>query len=380
MSNTDKKVRNRAALSLILTNIRRGFNVIISRYLERPPRYLPVILLFVTERCNLRCLMCGVCERPGATSAADELTAEQYKTVLETAASRLGTTLVSIGGGEPLLRRDIFDIIRNASDVGMSTHICSNGLLINKERADQLRDSGISAISISVDSPEAAVHEHLRGTGTFEATVNAIRLLRETAPDVQIGINYLITRMNYHSMTDMVAFAEQLGVHQLKFAPIHTNLLHRYKSKEEFQDLFFTDEDLEGLRREIECVKKRCRISGLSTTSPEFFDGILPFYTIPHRSFRCYAGYAVCAVGPSGQVAPCCDMDTPFSVKETPIDVIWRDPAFHEFRRKVTRCDAQCWDTTNTELSLRLRPLSLCSHVAATWRDLQFYSGPRHHR
>ena len=113
-------------------NIWRGLNVIVSRRLGRPPRYLPVLLLFVTERCNLHCRMCGVCERPSAPSASDELTFSQYKTLLETAATRLGTTLVSIGGGEPLLRQDIFDIIRCAADAGMSVHICSNGLLINK--------------------------------------------------------------------------------------------------------------------------------------------------------------------------------------------------------------------------------------------------------
>ncbi|HQN02269.1 MAG TPA: radical SAM protein, partial [Candidatus Hydrogenedentes bacterium] len=138
MSKAVKNKRNLAALSLVAANIRRGANVIISRYLQRPPRYLPVILLFVTERCNLHCRMCGVCDRPTAPSVDDELTFSHYKALIETASARLGTTLISIGGGEPLLRRDIFDIIQCAADVGMAVHICTNGLLINRERAVKL--------------------------------------------------------------------------------------------------------------------------------------------------------------------------------------------------------------------------------------------------
>jgi AdoMet-dependent heme synthase len=357
-------------------NIWRASNVILSRYFERPPRYLPVILLFVTDRCNLRCRMCGVCELSSARKQDDELTTAQYRAVIESATSRLGTSIVSISGGEPLLRADIFDIIQNAADAGLSVHICTNGLMIDEDKAVKFRDSGVAAVSISVDSPEAFLHERLRGSGTFQATIDAIRLLRETAPEIQIGINYLITRLNYLNMTEMVAFAERLGVHQVKFAPIHANLLHRLKAKEEFDELYFGPEHLESLEREIEQLKERCRKSRLSTASPDFFDGIIPFYRSP-RPFRCYAGYAVCAIGPTGQVAPCCDMDSPFSIKDRTLDQIWRDPAFHELRLKASRCAVPCWDTTNTELSLRLTPRALLGNLAGNWRDLRFYSGTR---
>lgn len=365
---------NRPALALVAANVWRASNVIVSRYLERPPRYLPVILLFVTNRCNLRCRMCGICDRAVAPDASAELSTDQYKAVIESAAGQLGTSLASISGGEPLLRHDIFEIIRFAVDAGVSTHICTNGLTITPERAARLRDSGVAAVSVSVDSPEPAAHECLRGPDTFQRTVDAIRLLRDTAPDIQIGINYLITRMNYRNMTDMITYAEELGVHQIKFAPIHANLLHRHKEKQELEELYFSPEHLEDLRKEIVLLKERSRKSWLSTTSPAFYDGIVPFYGMPRR-FRCYAGYAVCAIGPGGQVAPCCDMDSPFSVKDRPLHEIWRDPGFHELRRKVGRCGVPCWDTTNTELSLRLRPWALLRNLAANWRDLRFYSG-----
>ena len=374
MSEADTHSRHRAALSLVAANLWRTANVMISRYLQRPPRYLPVILLFVTDRCNLRCRMCGVCEQSAAPEAGGELTTDRYREIIEAATMRLGTSIVSISGGEPLLRKDIYEIIRIAADAGLSVHICTNGLLLNTERAEKLRDAGVAAVSISVDSPEATQHEHLRGAGTFQTTLDAIRLLRETAPEVQIGINYLITRLNYRNMTDMIALAEDLGVQQVKFAPIHTNLLHRHKAKESFGELYFAPEELDALQQEVERLKRRTRASRLSTTSDAFFDGIVPFYRSP-KPFRCYAGYGVCAIGPAGQVAPCCDMDSPFNVNDRPLDEIWRDPAFHQMRLKASRCTTPCWDTTNTELSLRLRPWALLRNVTVNWRDLLFYSG-----
>ena len=368
--------RNQAALSLMAANLWRAGNVIFNRYLERPPRYLPVILLFVTDRCNLRCRMCGICDRGAAPEAAGELSTSQYRDVIVSAAGQLGTSLASISGGEPLLRKDIFEIIRFAVEAGMSTHICTNGLMINSERAAQLRDSGVAAVSVSVDSAEPEGHEFLRGPDTFQKTVDAIRLLRDTAPDIQIGINYLITRMNFRHMTEMIDYAEELGVHQIKFAPIHANLLHRHKDRQEMEELFFAPEHLDALQEEIVLLKERSRKSWLSTTSQDFYDGIVPFYRVPKR-FKCYAGYAVCAIGPGGQVAPCCDMDSPFSVKDRPLHEIWRDPGFHQLRLQVGRCNVPCWDTTNTELSLRLRPMALLRNVAVNWRDLRFYSGTR---
>ena len=370
---------NKKQASVLLSLIRNAWhtsNVILNRYLGRPPRYLPVLLLFVTERCNLRCRSCGVCDMAALSSGKDMLTTQQWKTVLKTAAEKLGTSLVSITGGEPLLRTDIYEIIRFAADAGMSVHICTNGVLIDGERVARLRDSGVSTVSISLESPEQEIHDYLRGKNTFPAVIDAITMLREGAPKIRIGINYLITRRNYHNMADMVAFAESLGVHQLKFAPIHTNLLHRHKEKDAYDALLFREEDLESLEREVARAREACVKSSLLTTSSDFFSGVTQFYRTP-KKFRCYAGYALCAVSASGNVSPCCDMDSEFNVTQQSLDAIWRDPNFHKLRKKVHHCQAACWDTTNTELSLRLRLWSLIGSLSRNWSDLRYYFGGR---
>jgi MoaA/NifB/PqqE/SkfB family radical SAM enzyme len=360
-----------------LANVWRTLNVIICRRLGLPPRYLPVILMFVTGQCNLRCRMCGVCDLEHGHTEGMELSTDEWKTIIHTAAKRLGTTLAVVSGGEALLREDVFELIRFATDSGIAIHLCTNAMLLNEENMVQLKNSGVRTVSISLEGPEAGAHEYLRGANSFPQVVNAIRKFREIAPEVCIGINYVITRLNYKNMTDMVAFAESLGVQQIKFAPIHTNLLHRRKKVEDYSDLLFLPEDLDDLEREVQRVRTACRNSALITTSDDFFNGITQLYGTPRR-VRCYAGYAICAISPTGYVAPCSDMDSSFNVKEQSLDAIWRDPQFHALRKRVHACRSACWDTAYTELSLWLRPQAMVLGLLRNWKDVKFYFGGRH--
>lgn len=344
--------------------------VVASRYLGRPPRHLPILLTFVTTRCNLRCRMCGVCDY-SATDDLPELTTDEWKSVIDSAA-RLGTTLLSVSGGEPLLRTDVYEIIAHAHRLGMSVHMCTNGVLLTEESVRKLRESGVDTVSVSIESPVREVHEDLRGAGTFDAALEGIRRLRALAPEVRIGINFTISTASYRHMAETVPFAEALGVDQIKFAPIHMNLLHKRKPVEEFRELIFKPEDLNAFDMEVQRLLTALKRSRLQTSSKSFLEGMSRLYRDP-QTFRCYAGYAICAINPSGTVVPCCDMEGALSVRDQSLESIWRSKEFHHLRERVGRCCTACWDTTNTELSLRLAPGSVLSDVWQTWRDLRFY-------
>ncbi len=362
-------------LKMMVRNGWRVAHVVATRRLGLAPRYLPVVLMFITDKCNLRCKMCGVCELERDRAGEKELSTEEWFAVID-AADRLGAMLVSISGGEPILRADLCDIIRRARARDMAVHMCTNGTLMTAGKALELRDSGVSAVSISLDGPTAELHERLRGKGTFEPSVNAVRLLREFAPEVRVGINCLITRQNYMNLGGMVELAKSLDVRQIKFAPIHTNLLHRLRHAGEFADLLFAPDDLNALDAQVKLLGSACADSGLLTTSAEFLNGIADLYSTP-RAFRCCAGWASVAVGPTGFVTPCADMGGVLSVRQRPLDEIWRSREFHEQRRRVRCCSSACWDTTNTELSLRLSPGALIGEFLRNWRDVKYYFGGR---
>jgi MoaA/NifB/PqqE/SkfB family radical SAM enzyme len=347
-------------------------SVVFSRYFGTVPRCLPVLLLFVTDRCNLRCRMCGVCERELRDGRSNELTTEQWCGVIASAADKLGTFMISISGGEALLRPDLFEIISAATDRGLGVHLCTNGSLLTDDKVDALRDTGVSLVSVSIDGPDSATHDFLRGNGSFEGALRGLRLLRTRAPEIVVGINFLMAPHNYKSVPAMVAFAEQEGVKQLKFAPLHTNLLHRFKAPEDFEDLVFKPELLPEVERVLDETRRACLQQKLFTISRSFLKGIPQFYQ-GRQSFRCYAGYAVAAIGPSGELMPCCDIETGLSIKDRSLEEIWRDPMFQKARKRVRHCQAACWDTTNTELSLRLRPQSIAATLFPTLREMSLY-------
>ncbi|MFA7692925.1 MAG: radical SAM protein [Candidatus Hydrogenedentes bacterium] len=348
----------------------------LSRYLQKAPRYCPVMLLFLTGRCNLKCRMCGVCDLEHGYESNEELSTDQWKRLISEAAEKLGTSLVVISGGEALMRDDVFEIIAHATDLGVATHLCTNALLLTEEKIRLLQRAGVATVSFSIDGSESSIHEQLRGPQTFERATSAVKKFKALAPEVHLGINFVITRHNYRFMMDMVRFAKELGVHQLKFAPIHTNLLHKDKSFDNCQDLFFQESDLDELKQEVKKVQGACSKNRLMSNSAAFFDGIAHLYGTPHR-VRCYAGYAICAISPAGCVSPCSNMDSPFSITEQSIADIWKEEDFHNLRKQVHRCTSSCWDTAYTELSLWLRPRSLLFSFPKKIKDIFFYFNGR---
>lgn len=350
----------------------RTGRVVLARYFRRRPRYLPTLVIFVTNRCNLRCRMCGVWDLYCAGGHEAELTTEEWKAVIASAAKELGTFLLTISGGEPMLRPDIFELIQFARKLGVSVHLCSNATLLTEAKILQLKEAGLVSISISLESTEEILHNHLQGKDTFADVVRSIQLLRTLAPEIRVGINFLITRKNYEKMIPMVHFARDLGVHQIKFLPIHSNLQHRHKARTEFEDLFFEKEDLPALAQEVEAVRKECRQSGLRSSSDAFFKGIVDYYTTP-RKVKCYAGYSVGTVDPLGNVAPCCDKNSTLNVRQQSLASIWWSPEFHRMRDLVFHCNVPCWDTTFTEMSLILQPRTLFGNFLNLLKDMRFY-------
>jgi len=367
------KKKNRG---LLLRNLRGAADVYVSRQLHLRPRRMPVLLLFITYRCNFNCAMCGVGSQPYVNSSATELTLQEFQAMLDSAAG-LGCSLMLISGGEALLRRDmLFALIRYGRERGISTHLCTNGYLVNPEVVEELALSGVKTVSVSLESAEAQVHETIRGPGTFGPALAAIGYLRTKVPQIQVGINCTISAVNFSGLTDMVTFAEALHVQQLKFAPLHTNLLHSEKPRAEFSSLLFEPGQIPLLEKEIARLVGRLTRTRLLSSSPYFLSHIPSYFAgaPPPRSFKCYAGYAACTIDPFGNASPCPDLKTGLSVRQAPLHVLWRSPEFQQARRAVLKC-SHCWDPLYTELSLRLQPRRVLSRLRATLREVAFYHG-----
>lgn len=190
-----------------MLNVVRG----ISHFgLRQPqPTAVPVVVVWnFTNRCNLNCLHC---HQNSGVADERELTTEEAFTVIEKL-GEAGISILTFSGGEPLVRSDIYDAIKQADDSGMLCTIASNGTLMTKRVAKKLKESGIKRVEIGLDGCNAETHDFLRNTpGSFEATIQGIKNC------VEVGFDEICATMTLHSknveeLRDTVELAEKLGV------------------------------------------------------------------------------------------------------------------------------------------------------------------------
>lgn len=351
------------------------FYFLMTRNFRKANRVPPALLfpvIWVTDRCNLHCRMCDQW-KTAASREKEELATRDWFSIIDSA-RRLHAAVFIITGGEPLLRKDIFEIIRYMRKNKIAAHLCTNGTLIDDARARQLVTSGLNSASISLDSDCASIHNWMRNTDCFNAAVNGIERLRAASPRIKIGINYVITKKNFRDLDRMVRFAKKLGVNQIKFDPVHTNLMHRRKPLESFAGLLFEENDLQQLRIEIDKLIREAAKSRLLTNSYTFLKGISRLYDAAGPvSFPCYAGYISCAIDPYGNVAPCDNFDGADNIRNKPLEEIWSSESFQRMRQYVISCNAHCWDTTHAELNIRCAKFFSLRELRQIIKELYFY-------
>ncbi len=173
------------------------------------PAGAPVTIVWnFTNRCNLNCLHCHQNSSP--TSSSSELTTSQVFKVIDNM-SDAGVAVLTFSGGEPLLRKDLYDAIKRADDSGMLCTIASNGTLITPRMAKKLAEAGIKRVEIGLDGARAETHDFLRNKrGSFRATVEGIRNCAD------LGFDELATTMTLHlknvnELEETMELAEKLG-------------------------------------------------------------------------------------------------------------------------------------------------------------------------
>jgi MoaA/NifB/PqqE/SkfB family radical SAM enzyme len=181
-------------------------NLVAARAGRGHPLYLVHAL---TARCNARCGFCAW--NPDFYNPKDQLSTEAIKE-LYTDARKAGFIGLSVWGGEPLLHKDFEEVMRHAHEVGLITHIVTNGFLL-EHKLDAVIPY-VERVCISLDHP-SEVHDELRGIkGLFERIVSATKTLKARAPDKQIVFICTLQKANVDPATlrELVRLMDSLGV------------------------------------------------------------------------------------------------------------------------------------------------------------------------
>jgi len=178
--------------------------------------------VYPTLRCNLDCRFCDTTDRH--RPPVNELSTGRWLEIIDEAAALGAKRLFVLGGGEPLARRDATPaLMRRAKEHGMEGVLTTNGTLFTPELMDQVVETRWDEIHFSVDGPDAETHDALRGQqGAFKKTIQAacalaVRKRREGLRTPAIALHFVLTRMNWKTLPDMVRLAHSLDAFRIDF-------------------------------------------------------------------------------------------------------------------------------------------------------------------
>ena len=283
----------------------------------------------ITWRCNERCVHCYL-DHDGK----GEMSTDEIKDVIRQLAD-CGTFFLSISGGEPLLRRDCFEILEYARGLRFNVKLKTNAVMIGANEAVRLRKLGIEQVQISIYSHRPEVHDAItKLPGSLRRTTEAIRHLK--ANHIKVSITDVLMKYNHGDARAVKRMAEELGVN-FAVDPTITPMLNGDRS---ILNLGITHAELEELMHAEEFVGDVGEFcSPVSTVGDDILDG-----------YSCSAGHTLAYISPFGDVYPCVQFPMPCgSIRRQSFREIWFDsPAFTELRSVHVRDLHTCSQCSHT--------------------------------
>ena len=249
----------------------------------------PICLTWeITYACNLQCVHCL---SSSGTRDPRELSTDQAKAVLDELRD-LQVFCINIGGGEPMIRKDFFEILEHAEANDIGVKFSTNGTYITAENARRLAAMNYLDIQISLDGVDAVTNDAVRGKGSYATAIAAMNHLRD-ANFGQFKISVVVTRHNVDQLDEFKALADSYGA-QLRI----TRLRPSGRGADTWDELHPTQQQqrqiYDWLMKHGENV-----LTGDSFFHLNAFGESLPGLNL------CGAGRVVCLIDPIGDVYAC---------------------------------------------------------------------------
>lgn len=256
----------------------------------------------ITELCNSRCRHCT---RWKIKNSKDDLNYEECINFIDEL-KKMGTLAISFAGNEPLMRKDIYDIIEYANKKGFSISLNTNGILMNEKNTTRLIDNGMSSFIFSLDSCYKEKHDSIRGIkGAFEKIFSAVKIIKkireESGKNITIQSTIVINKENIDDLKKIVKLCKERGFDKVILQPIH-NITRYFESEEK---LIPKKEDFSKMEREIKTIIKE--YGDFIAVPKEYLRNFRTFFENPRSLFkyRCGAAFITCDIRPNGDVVPC---------------------------------------------------------------------------
>jgi len=261
--------------------------------------------------------------------------------------------VVVLSGGEPLTRKDVFEIAQYGTGKGLRMCLATNGTLVTDAICEKIKQSGIRIVSLSLDGADETVHDDFRSEkGAFAGTINAARLFRKHG--IEFIINSSFTKRNQEQIPLVYKLAKELGAtawYMFMIVPTGRGeeIMNELISKEDYDKILDWHYDMEK-EEDLLLVRPTCAphyyrvtLQRAKEDGEKFKKRTLKFST--GGSKGCLAGQLICLIDVDGNVLPCSYFNLPAgNVREKSFKEIWEGSELfkdlRDFKKYKGRCGA----------------------------------------
>jgi putative heme d1 biosynthesis radical SAM protein NirJ1 len=304
----------------------------------------PVVVWNMTKRCNLKCVHCYA--KAVDPDGVDDISTAQAKTMIDDLAA-YGAPVMLFSGGEPLVRQDLVELASHATSRGMRAVISTNGTLITKEKARELKSVGLSYVGISLDGGEE-VHDHFRKVpGSFKKALEGVANCQ--AEGLKVGLRFTINKRNQGEVPTLFKIIREREVPRICF-----------------YHLVYSGRGSELIKEDLDHAETRAVVDLIMDETRALFDAGLPkeVLTVDNHADGPHVYYRLLKEDPkrAAEVMELLQMNEGNSTGrgigciswdgKVHADQFWRQ---HVFGNVLERPFSQIWDDPNIELLAKLK-------------------------
>lgn len=337
--------------------LEKGYEIYSKLIYILPKGYAPlprVIIWFPSYGCNLRCKMCtfygefGIPPKKGEDMSLNEIN-EMFRNI-KNSYTLSPLPYIGLMGGEPFIRKDIFDILSLLKKNGFKFSITTNLSLLNEAKIQKLLRNPPSDLRVSLDGPRD-VHDKIRNMqGLFDKVISTIKKIRALpeGKNLPIRLNCTISSANVRNLSELIEIAKQINADlnfqhlqflDKKIIKVHEKVMRLYFNQDlpMWRDLStLTEEETDILKKQIINIKQKAKKSRINITFipnlklNEVKDYYLNLNSYVH-SKKCTFIWGAARINNKGDVFPCLDYFCG-NLKKQRFDKIWNSKKARYFR------------------------------------------------
>ena len=264
---------------------------------------LKFLFLELTLRCNARCEHCG--SSCGDFIPKDEVTADEIKGVLDDIAAHYNPDdiMLNVTGGEPLVRKDLFDIMAYADSLGFSWTMTTNGILIDEEVVKKMEETHMYSVSVSLDGVKETHESFRRVPNSYEKILHGLKLM-EASPVIQaVQVTTCVNKKNIDELPEIYKVVKNTGIHNWRI--IEVDPIGRAKGN---KDLLLDSDDLKRMFRFMFELRRNDPDMIIMYGCGHFWGNRLNQELI-HAYYTCFTGFWVASILSNGDIFGCPDIE-----------------------------------------------------------------------